>query len=184
MLLQFRTMRSNLLLQWIYGKEFVVKYISLTLAEVERDWTTQEKEAFAMVWAFETYRPYIIGYTFTIETDHESLVWLKKATKPPKLVRWACRLAAFDFQIKHRPGKENSNADALSRLPVHDTDTATPMRNSMIDYNLMDMDVEELETIVKPAYLFDRVTKEELRIRQRNDLTFFDLIEHCDKNNG
>ena len=58
------------------------------------------------------------------------------------------------------------------------------MRNSMIDYNLMDMDVEELETIVKPAYLFDRVTKEELRIRQRNDLTFFDLIEHCDKNNG
>ena len=91
MLLQFRTMRSNLLLQWIYGKEFVVKYISLTLAEVERDWTTQEKEAFAMVWAFETYRPYIIGYTFTIETDHESLVWLKNATNPLMLVRWACR---------------------------------------------------------------------------------------------
>lgn len=29
--------------------------------------------------------------------------------------RWAAQLAAFDFTIKHRPGRSNKNADALSR---------------------------------------------------------------------
>ena len=39
-------------------------------------------------------------------------------TSPAGLVRWALRLAEYDFDIKYRKGNENSNADALSILPV------------------------------------------------------------------
>ncbi|GBB99190.1 hypothetical protein RclHR1_03440023 [Rhizophagus clarus] len=30
--------------------------------------------------------------------------------------RWIMKLQQYDFQIKHRPGKANANADALSRI--------------------------------------------------------------------
>ena len=31
------------------------------------------------------------------------------------LARWTEELAGYDFTVKHRPGKENTNADAMSR---------------------------------------------------------------------
>ena len=30
--------------------------------------------------------------------------------------RWIMKLQQYDFEIKHRPGKSNANADTLSRL--------------------------------------------------------------------
>ena len=43
---------------------------------------------------------------------------LLTASKPARLVRWAMELAEYDFEIKHRSGRNNQNADALSRLPI------------------------------------------------------------------
>jgi len=41
--------------------------------------------------------------------------------------RWALTLAAYEYTIKHRPGRCNSNADALSRLPVEEAPQQTPV---------------------------------------------------------
>ena len=41
--------------------------------------------------------------------------------------RWALTLAAYEYTIKHRPGKCNANADALSRLPVDEAPQQTPV---------------------------------------------------------
>src|SRR5436305_15098463 len=38
--------------------------------------------------------------------------------------RWIMKLQQYDFEIKHRPGKSNANADALSRL-THPTEVFT-----------------------------------------------------------
>lgn len=47
-----------------------------------------------------------------------ALKWLF-STKDPKskLVRWILQLQEFDMTILPRPGTDNGNADAMSRLP-------------------------------------------------------------------
>ena len=51
-----------------------------------------------------------------IITDHSALKWLQTSKLPKgRRARWVMELQQYDFSIKHRPGKANSNADALSR---------------------------------------------------------------------
>ena len=38
-----------------------------------------------------------------------------------RLARWSLLLQQFNFDIVHRPGCQNRNADALSRRPYPDT---------------------------------------------------------------
>ena len=69
-----------------------------------------------MIWSVERLRPYLEGFTFTVFTDHSSLLWLAKLSNPSvRLARWAMRLLAFDMKIIHRPGSQNQVPDALSR---------------------------------------------------------------------
>jgi hypothetical protein len=104
------------------GQERVIQYMSRTLQTAERKWCVREKEALAIIFACETFRPYLYGSKFLIYTDYHSLQWLMKASSPARLVRWALRLAEFDFEIKYRKGGENGNADALSRLPQEESE--------------------------------------------------------------
>ncbi|KRY23967.1 Retrovirus-related Pol polyprotein from transposon, partial [Trichinella patagoniensis] len=53
---------------------------------------------------------------FTARTDHNSLKWLWNFREPEgQVFRWLEKLAEFDFEVVHRPGKKHQNADALSR---------------------------------------------------------------------
>jgi len=60
-----------------------------------------------------------------VETDHHSLQWLMKVTAPARLVRWALRLAEYDFDIKYKRGENNTNVDAFSRLPIESGEILT-----------------------------------------------------------
>lgn len=41
-----------------------------------------------------------------------------------RLARWSLFIEQFDFDIKHRPGITNGNADGLSRRPYNITNLA------------------------------------------------------------
>ena len=129
-----------MLCQRIDEEERVILYISRTLQENERKWTVREKEALGIIWACEQFRPYIIGSKFTVETDHESLKWLLESKSPARLVRWALRLSEFNFDIKHRKGTNNSNADGLSRLPQPESEDIKDIEPFLLPLKVSDPD--------------------------------------------
>ena len=100
------------------GRERIICCASRTLSRDESKWSIPHIEALGIIWGCETFRPYVIGQHFTVETDHGSLRWLMENTQPGRLSRWALRLQEFDFEIKHRAGTSNGNADGFSRLPI------------------------------------------------------------------
>jgi hypothetical protein len=88
------------------------------LKPAEKNYPITEQECLAIVWAVEHFHKYLVGKKFTIITDHSALKTLKTSKIPKKgrRARWIMELQQYDFEIKHRPGKNNGNADALSRL--------------------------------------------------------------------
>lgn len=98
------------------GAEHPVAFASKKLAVREERLSTTEKECLGMVWAVEVFRYYLYGRTFTLQTDHNPLVWLNKVRgNSRKLLRWSLTLQEYDIIIEHKKGSEHVNVDALSR---------------------------------------------------------------------
>lgn len=76
-------------------------------------------ELLAIIYALKHFRPYVYGRFFLIYTDHRPLVYLVNLKNPSsRLMRWKLELSEYDFNIIHKPGRLNSNADALSRIEI------------------------------------------------------------------
>uniref|UniRef100_A0A3B4WDD1 Gypsy retrotransposon integrase-like protein 1 n=2 Tax=Seriola lalandi dorsalis TaxID=1841481 RepID=A0A3B4WDD1_SERLL len=100
------------------GEERVLSYGSRRLSPTEQNYCTTRRELLAVVEFTSHFRQYLLGRSFTVRTDHSSLRWLTKLREPEgQLARWLEKLAEYDFQVLHRPGKFHQNADALSRRP-------------------------------------------------------------------
>ena len=96
-----------------------LQYTSHAFSPTQKRWDTSEQELYAVKWAVEQWRPYLLGRKFIVETDHANLKWLCPiAPHKAKLARWASSLAEYDFELRHRPGRSNTVPDALSRYPV------------------------------------------------------------------
>jgi hypothetical protein len=99
------------------NKEIVIAYASRSLNKAEQNYPITEQEALAVVWAIEHFHKYLIPQKFTVVTDHSALTTLMKTHIPKgRRARWIMKLQQFNFEIKHRSGRSNKNADALSRL--------------------------------------------------------------------
>lgn len=109
--------------QGTVGTDLPVAYASRTLSETEMRYSTIERELLAVIWAIKHFRPYLYGNKFTIYTDHRPLAWLDSIKEPnSKLTRWRLRLMEYDYTTKYKDGKQNTNADALSRIRVNALD--------------------------------------------------------------
>lgn len=100
----------------------VVAYFSKALSPSQRKWSTTEKECFALIQATRKWEVYLRANPFTLYTDHNPLVWLRKQKDPRgKFARWTVELEQFEYSITYKPGSRNDNADCLSRNPKHQT---------------------------------------------------------------
>ena len=107
------------------GVEQVIAYGSKKLSGAEANWSATEGECWAVVYFTKRWKHFLLGSKFTLVTDHAALKYIMTATDTShKWQRWALKIRGYDFEVKHRAGKENTNADGLSRLQYHTTDKA------------------------------------------------------------
>ncbi|GFU68630.1 retrovirus-related Pol polyprotein from transposon 17.6 [Trichonephila clavipes] len=63
-------------------EEHPVEFASSLLNPSERNHSTTEREALAVVWALNKFRAYIDGSRITVASDHQPLKWLMKRKSP------------------------------------------------------------------------------------------------------
>nr|XP_040028806.1 uncharacterized protein LOC120817079 [Gasterosteus aculeatus aculeatus] len=98
-------------------EEHPVLYLSRKLTPAEKNYAAVEKEALAIKWAVLELRYYLLGRRFTLFTDHAPLQWMARAKDTnARVTRWFLALQDFHFEVRHRAGAANSNADGLSRI--------------------------------------------------------------------
>ena len=100
------------------GQEKAICYASKALNKAQTRYSATKRELLAVVHFTRHFKHYLLGHKFTIVTDHRALQWLHNFKDPDALTaRWLEKLAAFDYEIVHKPGKAIGHADGLSRVP-------------------------------------------------------------------
>lgn len=95
-----------------------VAYYTKTMKKAENNYPIHDKEMLAIVRAFEQWRAELEGASrpTLVYSDHEALEYFMTTKKlSGRQARWAELLARYHFEIKYRPGRENTLADILSR---------------------------------------------------------------------
>lgn len=138
------------------GLNRAIAYGGRDLNAAERNYSTTEREALAIVEAIKKFRNYLYDRKFTIYTDHHALRWLMSIKDPNgRLARWALLIQQYDFTIVYKAGKLNSDADALSRRSYAEIPTLN-------------------------AYDFAGVPIERIRQLQHDDAELADLIAYLE----
>lgn len=108
----------------------VIAYASRTLLETEKKWSATELELNAVVFSWQTFKPYVLGRHVKIYSDHMPLKGvLKMKDTASRIVRLQQKLLEFDYEIIYKKGKENGCADFLSRNPLQENCLNLTTRN-------------------------------------------------------
>ncbi|WVZ90251.1 hypothetical protein U9M48_036567 [Paspalum notatum var. saurae] len=96
------------------GKPIV--YFSQNISGPSLNYSTYDKELYALVQVLETWQHYLWPKEFIIHSDHESLKHIRGQSKLNKRhANWVEFIETFPYIVKYKKGKENIIADALSR---------------------------------------------------------------------
>ena len=101
------------------GLEKPIAFTSRLLNKAERNYSTTEREALAIIHALSKFRTIILGYNLKIYTDHSALVHLFRHRQlTGRLERWNLRIQSFNPEFVYKKGKLNIVPDYLSRHPA------------------------------------------------------------------
>ena len=113
------TAMAAVLAQMQDGKDRANCYASKAFSKSQSNYSATKRELLALVAFTRHFKHYFLGRKFKSVTDHRALQWLQNFKDPDGLTaRWLQKLAAFDYEVQHRPGESIRHADGLSRLPI------------------------------------------------------------------
>ena len=101
------------------GQERAICYASKAFSKTQTRYCATKRELLVVVNYTQHFKHYLLGEKFTIITDHRALQWLHNFRDPGALTaHWLEKLAAFDYEVVHRPRKSIGHADGLTRTPL------------------------------------------------------------------
>jgi hypothetical protein len=119
----------------------LVAYFSEKLNGPSLNYSTYDKELYALVRTLETWQQYLWPKEYAIHYDHEPLKHLRSQTNLNcRHAKWVEFIESFPYVIKHKKGKDNVIADALSRQYT---------MLSQFDFKIFGLE------IIKQQYAFD-----------------------------
>ena len=81
----------------------VIHYASRTLNDAQLNYATNEKELLAIIFAFDKFRPYLIGNKVIVHTDNSAIKYLMtKKDEKLRLIQWVLLLQEFDLELIRR----------------------------------------------------------------------------------
>ena len=100
------------------GKERVIACASQSLNQAEHNYIAHKLELLVLKWAVtDHFHKYLYGDTFDVFTDNNPLTYILTITKLDATGhRWVAILGPYHFNLHYKPGKLNSNSDALLRI--------------------------------------------------------------------
>ena len=110
------------------GQERAICFASKAFSKAQARYSARKCELLAVVNFTRHFRHYLLGRKFKIFTDHSAFQWLHNFKDPDALTaRWLEKLAAFNYEVVHRPGKSIGHADGLSRIPNKALNMVSPL---------------------------------------------------------
>ena len=97
------------------GKRIPIRFVNKLLNKTERNWNIVEKEMYSIFFSFMKLEHLLRDTHFTLRTDSKILSHMNVDHKE-KVKRWKIAIQQYDFDVEHISGKDNIEADALSRL--------------------------------------------------------------------
>ena len=149
------------------GEQFPLAYHSRTLNSTERKWSATEKELFGIISASRKWATYCSN-PVVFHTDHQPLKFIRKQKDPRgKFARWLMELENFDYRVEYVPGKDNIEADYLSRVEipnptkekestqemscVYFTNDTLPTRDKIKEHQLKDSHIKDAITQIETS---------------------------------
>ena len=164
------------------GKLHPVAYASRSTSSAERHCSITELETLAVVWAVQHFRAYLYGHNVTVITDHSAVkVVLDKPDSNGKYARWWLKIFSSgigNVRIVYRPGRENVEADTLSRCPATtETTEATYLDEFVLRVSSQETSISDLFDTPVPT----NVIQNDLHLEQRKDPKLKTIITYLEE---
>ena len=161
------------------GQLHPVAYASRALSPNEKNYAITELETLAVVWAFSHFHAYLYGHEVLVFTDHTAVkTILENPSKSGKHARWWTKVygsGIAKIEIRYRLGKENLNADALSRIPTacNTDDSPVPVLTVQVDENISEQNISQL----LQSSPCDTDTSATFSVQQKKDPDIMDILK-------
>ena len=166
------------------GQERFLAAAGRKTTKYERNYHSCKGELSAFVFGLRKYEHLLKFKKFIVWTDSKALVYLQTMKKLTGIYfRWLSEIQEYEFEVRHRPGKQNCNCDALSRCNhldppskeeeeeeegyVHRMTDEEEMVNAL--YNLVEKKERECNKLRRIHRISDQLTKQNLIKEQGED---------------